>query len=270
VKAPGPPLRRHAPYSRYAAVYDAIGQRRFGERIADATLEWLGDHGEHPSSVLDLACGTGAATFVFAKAGLASTGVDRAPEMLAGAETAARERGLEIRWIEQDIRDLAVDERFDLIVSFFDSFNYLTEENDLALVIARAAAALNEERFLVFDLNTRRRLAEHWGDACVVAADRDDLFGLYRSWFETETDLSPLLLTFFVRSKDDQNRWERFDEEHIERAFDLDYVESLLIAAGFEIVELRAFHDGPGVLGGIGSEQSERVVFFARKRGRTS
>ncbi len=74
-------------------------------------------------------------------------------------------------------------------------------------------------------------------------------------------------MTFFVRSADDPQCWERFDEEHVERAYDLDQVDDLLCAADFELVERRAFHDGPGTLGGAGTESSERVVFFARRPG---
>ena len=57
-------------YSRYARHYDQIGQRRFGESSARDLLRLLALQGDHPASVLDLACGTGAATIIFARQGL--------------------------------------------------------------------------------------------------------------------------------------------------------------------------------------------------------
>lgn len=256
---------RSAPYSRYAAVYDRIGQRVFGERIAEATLSWLSQRGIAPRRIADLACGTGAATLILARTGAETLGVDRSPEMLVVAERTARQAALQIQWIEQDMRDLTLPDRVDLATSFFDSINYLTEEHDLPRVFTRVAAALDPGGYFVFDLNTRRRLAEGWGNASLIVADRDDLFGAYRSWFEPESGLSPLVLTFFVRLDNEGSQWERFDEEHVERAFDLDEVHADLIEAGFEVLETRAFHDGSGTLGGVGTEASERVVFFTRK-----
>lgn len=256
---------RSAPYSRYAAVYDRIGQRVFGERIAEATLTWLRERGVEPRSIADLACGTGAATLILARTGATTIGVDRSPEMLVVAENMSKEADLSVQWIEQDLRDLSLPDRVDLATSFFDSINYLTDDDDLPRVFARVADALNTDGFFVFDLNTRRRLAEGWGNTSLIVADRDDLFGAYRSWFEPETGLSPLVLTFFVRQDDDESLWERFDEEHVERAFDLDGVHADLTQAGFEVLEIRTFQDGSGMLGGAGTEASERVVFFARK-----
>jgi SAM-dependent methyltransferase len=256
---------RSTPYSRYASVYDQIGQRVFGERIATATLTWLRERGVSPRRVADLACGTGAATLVLARTGAETIGIDRSPEMLAVAQRAALEATLSIQWLEQDLRDLSLPNQIDLATSFFDSINYLTEENDLPLVFARVAAALVTGGYFVFDLNTRRRLAEGWGNASLIVADRDNLFGAYRSWFEPDSGLSPLILTFFVRQQADESLWERFDEEHVERAFDLQDVHDDLTNAGFEVIETRSFHDGSGSLGSQGTEASERVVFFARK-----
>jgi SAM-dependent methyltransferase len=259
--------RRSPPYTRYAAVYDQIGQRAFGERIAAATLAWLAERGVEPRRIADLACGTGAATLVLAGTGASTIGVDRSAEMLAQAERAATVAGQAVTWLEQDLRELALPCRVDLATSFFDSVNYLIEDDDLRTVFGRVATALCDGGYFVFDLNTRRRFAEGWGNTSIIAADRDDLFGAYRSWFEPETSLSPLAMTFFLRREGDDGCWERFDEEHVERAYDLDEVEETLVAAGLRVIEIRAFHDGSGVLGGRGSEESERVVFFAQRPG---
>jgi SAM-dependent methyltransferase len=259
-------VRRSPPYSRYASVYDLIGQRVFGERIAEATLDWLTSRGIRPRAVADLACGTGAATLVFAATGAATLGVDRSPEMLAMAAKAGREADLNVTWLEQDLRALALPAPVDLATSFFDSVNYLVEDQDLPTVFARVHDSLVEGGYFVFDLNSRRRFAEGWGNTSVVATDREDLFGVYRSWFEPATGLSPLHLTFFLRTDgSDPECWERFDEEHVERAYALDDVSRALAQAGFDVVEVRAFHDGGGTLGGPGSEEDERVVFFARR-----
>jgi SAM-dependent methyltransferase len=260
-------MRRWPPYSRYAEVYDRIGQRSFGERIAEATLEWLAQHQRYPRRIADLACGTGAATLIFAATGAEVFGVDLSPEMLARARESAERAGLSVTWLLHDIREFSLPVQVDLATCFFDSMNYLVEDGDLLAVFQRVQAALTPDGMFVFDLNTRRRFAEGWGDACIIAADRDDLFGIYRSWFDPETGLSPLHLTFFVRHDEvpDEPRWERFDEEHVERAYALADVTTWLATAGFDVVDVRAYCEAAGMLGGPGGEESDRVVFFARK-----
>lgn len=256
---------KSAPYSRYAMVYDQIGQRVFGERIAEAALRWLHERGITPRQIADLACGTGAATLVLARTGAETFGVDRSPEMLHIANQMAADANLTVTWLEQDVRDLSLPVSCDLATSFFDSMNYLIGDDDLLTVAHRVAATLRPGGHFIFDLNTRRRLAEGWGNTSLIVADRDDLFGAYRSWFEPETRLSPLVLTFFVRRRDDPERWDRFDEEHVERAFELDEVQLQLQTAGFRVLEMRSFHDGSGSLGGPGTEMSERVVLFCQR-----
>ena len=74
-------------------------------------------------------------------------------------------------------------------------------------------------------------------------------------------------MTFFVRSQDEgaPASWERFDEEHLERAYPLDQVTQWLSAAGFRILELHQYNDGAAMLAGAGSEESARVVFIVRR-----
>jgi SAM-dependent methyltransferase len=96
----------HELYRTYAPVYDATGQAWFGARLAAWTLDWLGARGERPARVLDLACGTGAATLVFAAAGCRTVGLDRAPAMLAIARARARDAGVRAAFVQADMRAL--------------------------------------------------------------------------------------------------------------------------------------------------------------------
>lgn len=256
--------RFSAPYSRYAAVYDRIGQREFGERIAQATLKHVTAAGAAPRTVLDLACGTGSSAFVFAQAGMDVTGYDRSPEMIARAVETTPVPGPRPVFIVRDMRDLAEPARFDLVTSFYDALNYLLEVSELERVFRSVLAALRPGGWFVFDLNTRAKFADVWNDSCYVATDQPGLFGVYQSWFESETGRSPLVLTFFERSADGHS-WQRFDEEHVERAYPLDLVSSLLEATGYVRVEVRDYQDRSPVFGGPGTERSHRVVFIARK-----
>lgn len=60
--------------------------------------------------ILELCCGTGRLTLPIAKEGYDITGVDYTPSMLAQAKVKASEAGLEISFIEADIRTLNLPE----------------------------------------------------------------------------------------------------------------------------------------------------------------
>ncbi len=70
--------------------------------------------------VLDVACGTGNATFPAARAGARVTGLDFQPDLLALAREKASAAGVEIEWVEGDAQQLPFeDDRFDRVLSTF-------------------------------------------------------------------------------------------------------------------------------------------------------
>ena len=85
---------------------------------------------------------------------------------------------------------------------------------------AAPLTALSARGTLAFDINTRRKLAEHWGTMTLIAANDSDRFLTYRSWFDERHGVSPLIITGFERRED--GAWDRFDEEHVEVAFAID------------------------------------------------
>lgn len=256
-------LFEHVPYARYAEVYDRIGQRAFGERMAEAVLSLCAGDPHPPEHILDLACGTGAATVIFAAHGARVVGVDRSGSMLSVARAAAATAGLHIEFIEQDIRALLIEGPFDLVSCFYDSINYLLEVEDLVECFARVRSVLGPEGRFVFDVNSQAKL-NVWGDAPFVAVDEPDLFGLYQATYDPQTHRSPLRLIFFVRDAVDPTRWERFDEEHIERGYLLSEIDDALQQAGLVRTHLFNIPNQGGPPRGPGTERSHRVLFVAR------
>ncbi len=85
------------------------------------------------ADVIDLACGTGSAALAAAARGAHVTGVDLTADLVALAETKARDAGAEIRWILADAADTGQpDDSFDHAVSnmgiiFVDPDHQITE-----------------------------------------------------------------------------------------------------------------------------------------------
>lgn len=114
-------------YDQYAAEFarhrtQLIGEETYLQAAMAAT-------GVANPSVLDLGCGSGApiAQFLIAS-GCAVTGVDAAPALL----TICRKRFPQGRWLEHDMRSLALPERFDMVVAW-DSFFHLPHDDQRAM-----------------------------------------------------------------------------------------------------------------------------------------
>lgn len=245
-------------YDSYAPIYDAIGQGRFGARMAASTLRWLDDRGAPPRRVLDLACGSGTAALVFAAAGCAIVGVDRSAAMLAIARGKARDAGGEITFVQADLRDLPADvgcSSFDLATCFYDSLNYMTGDGDLTLVFASVARALRPGGYLVFDMNTEAEY-QTWDERDVVTRDSRDYLVYNRLNYDRAARLATGRIVWFVREIE---RWWRGEETHVERAWGDAEVRAALEGAGLALAA-RLTPEGAEA-----GEQAPRVVYMARK-----
>ena len=81
--------------------------------------------------ILELCCGTGRLTLPIAKDGYNISGVDYTSSMLDQAKIKASEAGLEIRFIEADIRTLNLQDKYDLVFIPFNSIHHLYKNEDL-------------------------------------------------------------------------------------------------------------------------------------------
>ena len=111
------------------------------------------------SSVLDLCCGPGRHSLVLAERGFTVTGVDRTEFLLEKARTEAETRGLEIEWIQQDMRDFVRPEAFDLVLSMLTSFGYFDNKQDDVKVLENMFVSLREGGCCLIDLAGRETLA---------------------------------------------------------------------------------------------------------------
>ena len=106
--------------------------------------------------VLEIGCGTGRIMIPIAESGVSIVGLDRAPAMLdiargkvAGRSVGTRQR---IRMVESDMRTFDLDQRFDLVVIPYRTFNYMLTEGDQRSVLKCINDHLTECGRLVFDV----------------------------------------------------------------------------------------------------------------------
>ena len=112
-------------------IYDANIYDGMNTNLADLQFykRWLPKNKD--TSILELCCGTGRLTLPIAKDGYDISGVDYTPSMLEQAKAKAIEGGLEVEFIEADIRTLDLPKKYDLIFIPFNSIHHLYDNEDL-------------------------------------------------------------------------------------------------------------------------------------------
>jgi SAM-dependent methyltransferase len=82
----------------------------------------------HSDPVLELMCGTGRVTIPIAEKGVHVAGVDVSMPMLTQAKIKAEAKGLDVQWINADVRDFKLDKKFQVV---FIPINSITHLHDL-------------------------------------------------------------------------------------------------------------------------------------------
>lgn len=200
--------------------------------------------------VIDVPCGMGRLTLPLARSGLRMTGVDLTAKYLRRARRDAKREGLDVRFLEADMREVDFDEEFHAAFNWFGSFGYFSDEDNLAFSRKAYRALRPGGRFLVEGGNKSWILSN-------FMPKREDRHGgvriLTRNRFDRRT--SRMLSTWTFQ------RGDRTERHTIKmRMFNGTELRALLRKAGFEEVELHT-HPGREPF----SRHSRRLVAVARK-----
>jgi SAM-dependent methyltransferase len=132
-------------------IYDANVYDGMNTDLTDLKFyqKWLPKNKD--ARILELCCGTGRLTLPIAKAGYNISGVDITYSMLEQAKVKALEIGLEVDFIQADIRTLDLPEKYDLIFIPFNSIHHLYQNEDLFQALNVVKNHLKENGLFLLD-----------------------------------------------------------------------------------------------------------------------
>lgn len=241
-------------YKDFAHVYDELinGDVDY-EAWGNTILNICKNHNIKFENYLDLACGTGNLTEIIGTAFKQVWGVDLSEDMLWEADKKLRKTNIKAKLIKQDICNLQLNRKFDLITCCLDSTNYILEDNSLKKYFMGIRDHLSENGIFIFDLNSYYKLSEIIGNN-IFTYDDEEVVYIWENQFNDE--IVDMYLTFFVKNGEN---YKRFDEEHSEKAYKESKIEGLFSECGFTLVnKLNNYKEN------VIDNKAERIVYILK------
>ena len=244
-------------YENFSRVYDELMDNVPYKEWAEFILSILKENKITEGLLLELGCGTGKLMSLLGEAGFDMIGVDNSVDML---QIAREKTSKEFLYLLQDMREFELYGTVKAVVSVCDSVNYITEKEDLKEVFRLVNNYLDPEGLFIFDFNTVYKYQDVIGET-VIAEDREDVSFIWFNEYDEESHLNDIDLKVFVQEKG--NIYRKFEEEHIQRGYDLEEIKEMLEESG--LVFLRAFDEYSNK---EPRSDSERIVVVAQEKGK--
>lgn len=242
-------------YKDFAKIYDELINTDIDyKRWANVILELAKKLNVNFEDYLDIACGTGNLTKELCSEFKNTWAVDLSVEMLTEAEVKLRSESKKAKFICQDITELQLNRRFDLVTCCLDSTNYIIDKGQLEVYFSGVYNHMKENGVFIFDINSYYKLTEVLGDN-IFTYDSEDVVYVWEN--NLEDDIVNMYLTFFIKQDE---VYRRFDEEHEERAYKEEALECILHKIGFSIIKKLDNYEYKDI-----EKNTERIVYVLKK-----
>lgn len=242
-------------YGEFAKIYDELINEDINyDKMVNRIIEVCKKYDVDFINYLDVACGTGNVTVRLAKYFKENYAVDLSEDMLREAFEKFKDNRIRCKVICQDMAELSLNKKFNLITSVLDSTNYIIEEDQLRNYFEGVKEHLNDDGIFIFDINSYYKLSQILGNNIYTYSEEE----VFYTWENTfEDDLLSMFLTFFVKQGE---LYERFEEEHLERAYKEVYLERILEELALKVLEKFEGYSDKTV-----SDNSERIMYIVKK-----
>ena len=225
-------------YSALAEIYDAVMEDVDYDVWADFIDEVIQVHHPDPVSILELACGTASLSLSLEELGCYNiSATDKSAAMIDKAREKALRQQADLTLWQMDFLDITAGRTFDIIVSVFDSVNYLHDEIEVKQMLREVQNVMDAQSLFIFDFTTPKN--------SIQAID----------YLDNEEETTKNGYHFSRRSRYDENQQihyntfeidrlagdqetvlESFTEEHRQRAYTYKQMQEIIAHTPFETV----------------------------------
>lgn len=245
-------------YNEFAEVYDLFMEDVDYKAWCKYIEDILNQYGIKPKRILDTACGTGNITIPLAIAGYEMWGLDISEDMLSIAESKARALKQKIKFLNQDMTQMNLKEKFQAVLCMCDGVNYIHDEDDLVNYFDSVYKSLDRKGIFIFDISSYNKIHCILGNNTFYE-EKNNKHYIWNNNFDEASATIEMDLVFFVP---EGSLYRKFEEQHVQKAYECEYLAELLKKAGFEDIK---FFEGFSF--NKPDENTDRIFFSAMRQG---
>ncbi len=225
-------------YTTLAEIYDSVMENVDYEMWSDFIDEIIQTHHPSPQNVLELACGTGSLSLALDRYNCYQiVGTDKSAAMVAKAREKAATGNPRVAFRRMDFLDITLQQTFDIVVSIFDSVNYLHSKEDVRQLLNQARKVMNTDSLFIFDFTTPKNSEQAIKYLNNEEGITPNNYHFFRK-SEYDADRQIHYNTFEIDKLADDRRevLEQVIEEHRQRTYSLKQMQDIITGTDFEIV----------------------------------
>lgn len=246
-------------FSKY---YDRLTDDVDYSRVADFCMKMMHRYHKKCELVLDLACGTGTLSTLFAGRGIETIGVDASADMLSEALAKNADLEVPVLYLCQPLERLDLYGTVDLAVCTLDSLNHLKGKKALAKALHRLQFFVEPGGLFIFDMNTPYKHREILGDNTFIR-EAEGVYCVWQSEYTMQENRVEFRMELFTEQVD--GSYLRAQEHFCEYAYTPEEIRAMLTAEHFILL---AVYDG--YTEADPSAETQRWVFVAQRDGANS
>lgn len=207
--------------------------------------------------ILELGCGSGNITIELLEKGYDIVGVDFSDEMLEIAKEKTIDYKDRIFFLNQDIRDIDIDiYEIDTVIAANDTFNYITDEDELKYIFKYIYDRLKKGGAFVFDISSYYKISTILANN-TFGETTENMAYIWENFYDEQEEEIQMDINIFV--KEGEN-YLRFEEFHTQKAHKTEKIKELLENSGYENILVYGDFEYSEKI-----NDAERIFFSCRK-----
>jgi len=225
---------QHNYTGKFSEIYDLFYAHKTYTQEANFVQSLLVRFGDQPAqNILELGCGTGTHSFLLEEFGHKIVATDLSQDMISKAQSKAEARGSGVKFAAQDMIKLDQPGRpYDAVLCLFDSFCYVTENDDIEILLSRIRQHLKPGGLFIFEFWNAAAMIKHLDPIRISRLQRgkDEIIKLSEAKLDIQKQLYQVQYTLYEIKAD--GRCQTYTEHHTNRYYQVQEMAYFLHQAG--------------------------------------
>lgn len=231
-------IKKKPAYTKLADIYDTVMEDVDYDLWADFIDALILQHHPDPQTILELACGTGSLALSLDELECYDLmGTDKSPQMILKAREKNEAMRCNVDFKVMDFLDVDLNQTFDVVISVFDSVNYLHSPEEVLRFLKETRKLLDPKSLLIFDFTTPENSIQAIDYLHNEEGYTDDNYRFFReSTYDEGQQMHTNNFKIEKLAEDQETVLEQYQEIHHQRAYTLQQMLDIIDQTAYNIV----------------------------------